>query len=47
MPKSMVSDSEWFDGDWTKFEDWWRGIYLFLKSNRVTVTNDKITAILI
>ena len=29
-----------------KFEDWWRGIRLFLKSNRVTETDDRITAIL-
>jgi len=29
-----------------KFEDWWRGIQLFLKSNRVIETNDRITAIL-
>ena len=29
-----------------KFEDWWRGIRLFLKSNRVNGTNDRITAIL-
>ena len=47
IPKSMVSDSEWFDGDWTKFKDWWREIYLFLKSNRVIVTNDKIIAVLV
>ena len=25
-PKNMVPDPGWFDGDWTKFEDWWRGI---------------------
>jgi len=42
----MVPDPGWFDGDWTKFEDWWRGIRLFLKSNRVLETNDRITAIL-
>jgi len=24
--KNMVSDPVWFDGDRTKFEDWWRGI---------------------
>jgi len=24
--KSIVLDLGWFDGDWTKFEDWWRGI---------------------
>ena len=37
MPKNMVLDPGWFDSDWTKFEDWWRGIRLFLKSNRITV----------
>ena len=26
MLKSMVPDSGWFDGDWTKFEDQWKGI---------------------
>jgi len=46
LPKSMVLDPGWFDGDWSKFEDWWRGIRLFLKSNRVNGTDDKITAIL-
>ena len=29
-----------------KFEDWWRGIWLFLKSNRVIETSDRITVIL-
>ena len=24
--KNIVLDPGWFDGDWTKFEDWWRGI---------------------
>ena len=46
LPKSMVPDPGWFDGDWLKFEDWWRGIRLFLKSNRVNGTDDRITAIL-
>ena len=46
LPKSMVPDPGWFDGDWSKFEDWWRGIRLFLKSNRVTGIDDRITAIL-
>jgi len=46
MPKNMVLDSEWFDSDQMKFEDWWRGIRLFLKSNRVIETNNRITAIL-
>jgi len=46
LPKNMVPDLGWFDGDQTKFEDWWRGIQLFLKSNRVFETDDRITAIL-
>ena len=46
VSKSMVPDPGWFDGDRSKFEDWWRGIWLFLKSNRVTGTDDKITTIL-
>ena len=46
MPKSMVLDPGWFNRDKTKFEDWWRGIRLFLKSNRVMETNNRITVIL-
>ena len=46
MPKNIVLDPEWFDGDWTKFKDWWRGIRLFFKSNRVMETDDRITVIL-
>jgi len=46
MPKNMVPDPGWFDRDRTKFKDWWRGIRLFLKSNRVMETDDRITAIL-
>ena len=46
MPKSIVSDLEWFDGNRTKFEDQWREIRLFLKSNRVIKTDNRITAIL-
>jgi len=44
--KNMVPDPEWFNSDRMKFEDWWRGIRLFLKSNRVLDTDDRITAIL-
>ena len=29
-----------------KFKNWWRGIRLFLKNNRVIETDDRITAIL-
>ena len=46
MPKSMVLNLEWFDGDRMKFEDWWREIRLFLKSNRVNGTDNRIIAIL-
>ena len=46
LPKNMVPDPGWFDGDQMKFEDWWRGIRLFLKSNRVIETDDRITVIL-
>ena len=45
-PKSIVPDLGQFDGDRTKFEDWQRRIQLFLKSNRVLETNDRITVIL-
>jgi len=46
MPKNVILDLGWFDSNQTKFKDWWRGIRLFLKSNRVIETNDRITAIL-
>ena len=46
MLKNMIPDLGQFDSNQTKFEDWWRGIQLFLKSNRVMETNDRITAIL-
>jgi len=29
-----------------KFKDWWRGMRLFLKSNRIMETNDRIIVIL-
>ena len=46
MLKSMVPDLGWFNRDWTKFEDWWRGVRLDLKSNRIIETDDRITVIL-
>ena len=46
LPKNMVLDPGWFDGDRLKFEDWWRGIRLFLESNRVNGTDNRITVIL-
>ena len=42
----MVPDPGWFDRDQAKFEDWWRGIRLYLNSNRVMETDDRITMIL-
>jgi len=46
LPKNMIPDPGWFDGDRSKFEDWSRRIRLFLKSNRVNGTDNRITAIL-
>jgi len=46
IPKNMVLDLRWFNGDQMKFKDWWRGIRLFLKSNRVMKTDNRITVIL-
>jgi len=46
VSKNMVPNLEWFNGDKTKFEDWWRVMRLFLKSNRVMETDDRITVIL-
>ena len=46
LPKTLVPDAGWFDGDQSKFEDWWREIQLFLKSNRVNEMDNRITAIL-
>ena len=46
IPKSMVSDLKWFNSNQIKFEDQQREIQLFLKSNRVTTTDKKITTIL-
>ena len=44
--KNMVPDPGWFNGDRSKFEDWWRGIRLFLKSNRVNGMDNRITVII-
>ena len=42
----MVSDLGWFNRDRIKFKDWWKGMRLFLKSNRVIEINNRITVIL-
>ena len=46
IPKNIVSDPGQFDRDKTKFEDWWRGMRLFFKSNQVIETDNRITVIL-
>ena len=46
MLKHMVPDPRWFDNNKTKFEDWQREIQLFLKSNKVVATDDKIIIVL-
>ena len=46
MSKSIVLDLEWFDRNKMKFKDQQKKIRLFLKSNRVIETDDRITAIL-
>ena len=46
IPKNIILNPEWFDSDRMKFEDWQRGMRLFLKSNRVIETNNRIIVIL-
>ena len=46
MLRNIVPDLGQFDGNQMKFKDWWREIRLFLKSNRVIGTDDRITVIL-
>ena len=45
-PKNIVPDLGWFNRNQIKFEDWQRKIQLFLRSNRIMRTNNRITAIL-
>jgi hypothetical protein len=44
MGKSLVLDLGFFDGEQKKFSDWWRGMKLFLKFNKVNSPDMKITA---
>ena len=46
MPKNIVPDLGQFDRNRMKFEDQQREIRLFLNSNKVMETNDRITVIL-
>ena len=44
--KSTVPEPGWFDGNRKGFEDWWRAMRLYLKANRITGAEDKVTAVL-
>ena len=44
--KSTVPEPGWFDGNRRGFEDWWRAMRLYLKANRITGAEDKVTAVL-
>jgi len=44
--KSMVPESEWFNGDRKTFKDWWKAIKLYLRANKVIDTDKKIIAVL-
>jgi hypothetical protein len=42
----LVPDPGFFDGEQKRFSDWWRGMKLFLKFNKVDSLDMKITAII-
>jgi hypothetical protein len=44
--KSLVPDPRFFDGEQKRFSDWWRGMKLFLKFNKVDSPDMKIMAII-
>ena len=44
--KSTVPEPGWFDGNRKGFKDWWRAMRLYLKANRITGAEDKVTAVL-
>jgi len=44
--KSTVPEPGWFDGNRRTFEDWWRAMRLYLKANRITGAEDKVTVVL-
>jgi len=44
--KSMVLEPGWFDGNKKGFEDWWRAMKLYLRANRITEAEDKVTVVL-
>ena len=44
--KLTVPEPKWFNGNRKGFEDWWRAIRLYLKANRITGAEDKVTTVL-
>jgi len=44
--KSTVPEPGWFNGNRKGFEDWWRAMRLYLKTNRITGAENKVTAVL-
>ena len=44
--KSTVLEPEWFDRNKKGFEDWWKAMRLYLKTNRITGAEDKVTTVL-
>jgi len=44
--KSTVPEPGWFNGNRRGSEDWWRAMRLYLKANRITGAEDKVTAVL-
>ena len=44
--KSMVPEPGFFDGDRTKFDDWWRQMKLFMRFNKIVAAEDKMLAVI-
>ncbi len=44
--KSFVPEPQWFNGDRSKFDDWWRAMKLYLRFNKITAAEDKAIAVL-
>jgi hypothetical protein len=44
--KSLVPEPGYFDGNRKKFDDWWRSMVLYLRSNKIDEADQKITAVI-
>jgi hypothetical protein len=42
--KSLVPDPGSFDRNWDKFNNWWRGIQLFLNFHKIKKAHDRVIA---